>query len=66
MSATHLAVAESRAVRLSLLVIALAFLALFLAVPLIAVFTEALRQGITPYLAALAEPETRSAIWLTL
>jgi sulfate transport system permease protein len=46
--------------------IALVFLLLFLVMPLIAVFAEALRQGIGAYLAALVEPDAFSAIQLTL
>jgi ABC-type Fe3+ transport system permease subunit len=34
--------------------------------PLVAVFVEALAQGLPIYLEALKEPETRSAIWLTI
>jgi sulfate transport system permease protein len=45
---------------------ALAFLLLFLFLPLVAVFAEALRQGIGAYLAALVEPDALSAIELTL
>jgi sulfate transport system permease protein len=45
---------------------ALAFLLLFLFLPLLAVFVEALRQGIGAYLAALVEPDALSAIKLTL
>ncbi|HUL07536.1 MAG TPA: sulfate ABC transporter permease subunit CysW [Candidatus Acidoferrum sp.] len=45
---------------------ALAFLLLFLFLPLLAVFVEALRQGIGAYLAALVEPDALSAITLTL
>jgi sulfate transport system permease protein len=45
---------------------ALAFLLLFLFLPLLAVFVEALRQGIGAYLAALVEPDAFSAIKLTL
>ncbi|HEX5803799.1 MAG TPA: sulfate ABC transporter permease subunit CysW, partial [Azospira sp.] len=58
--------AEPRWVRLLLTGIALAFLALFLGLPLIAVFVEALAAGVPAYLAALAEPETRHAVLLTL
>ena len=39
---------------------------LFLALPLAAVFTEALRRGVPAALAALAEPDTLAAIRLTL
>ncbi|MEA3117096.1 MAG: sulfate/thiosulfate transport system permease protein [Paraburkholderia sp.] len=52
--------------RWSLTGIALIFLALFLVVPLIAVFTEAFSKGITFYFEALAEPDARAAIALTL
>jgi len=45
---------------------ALAFLLLFLFLPLLAVFAEALRQGIGAYVEALAEPDALSAIELTL
>ncbi len=53
-------------VRYSLLTIGLGFLFFFLGLPLIAVFVEALAQGLPAYLEALKEPETRSAIWLTV
>ena len=53
-------------VRHSLLGIALLFVGLFLVLPLAAVFTEALRQGLGAYLAALQEPDAWSAIQLTL
>jgi sulfate/thiosulfate transport system permease protein len=45
---------------------ALVFLLLFLFLPLLAVFVEALRQGVGAYLAALVEPDARDAITLTL
>ena len=45
---------------------ALAFLGLFVVLPLTAVFVEALREGVRVYLAAITEPEARSAIRLTL
>ena len=45
---------------------ALAFLVLFLFLPLLAVFVEALRQGVGAYLAAMVEPDALSAIKLTL
>ena len=66
MSLNRLALAESRPIRILLTGLALAFLALFLVLPLVAVFTEALRSGLGPYLEALADPEARSAVWLTL
>ncbi len=60
------ALAESRTVRWTLIALALTFLALFLVLPLLAVFTEALRRGFGPFLEAFAEPDTQSAIRLTL
>jgi len=52
--------------RTQALLIGGALLFLFLFVPLAAVFTEALRNGIGAYLRAITEPEARSAIGLTL
>ncbi len=60
------AIAEPTWVRWSLTALALAFLGLFLFVPLAAVFTEALRKGWETYLAAMIEPDALSAIKLTL
>jgi sulfate transport system permease protein len=45
---------------------ALLFLLLFLVIPLIAVFNMALQKGLGAYVSALLEPETWSAIKLTL
>jgi sulfate/thiosulfate transport system permease protein len=45
---------------------ALVFLVLFLFLPLLAVFVEALHQGLGAYLVALVEPDALSAIKLTL
>jgi sulfate/thiosulfate transport system permease protein len=50
----------------ALIVIALLFMALFLALPLIIVFSEALSAGLGTYLASLADPNVGSAIWITL
>jgi len=60
------ATSESGPVRWLLIAIALGFLAVFLLVPLVAVFWMALAKGVGPYLAGIAEPETLSAIALTL
>ncbi|KAF1049621.1 sulfate ABC transporter permease subunit CysW [Xylophilus sp.] len=57
---------EAAWVRWVLIALALAFLLLFLVLPLAAVFTEALRKGFGAFQAALAEPDTWSAIRLTL
>jgi sulfate transport system permease protein len=60
------AITEPGWVRWLLIGTALAFLGLFLLVPLAAVFTEALRKGLHIYLAALSEPDALAAIGLTL
>jgi sulfate transport system permease protein len=57
---------EAPWVRVVLLTLALGFMALFLVLPLAAVFAEALRKGLGPWWAALQEPEAWSAIRLTL
>jgi sulfate transport system permease protein len=57
---------ESRALQCVLIVIALVFLAFFLALPLVAVFGEALKAGIGPFLDAVTAPDALSAIRLTL
>ena len=57
---------EAPWVRWLLTGIAMAFLLLFLVLPLAAVFTEALRKGVDAYLAGLSEPDAWSAIRLTL
>lgn len=53
-------------VRWLLIALALAFLAAFLVVPLVAVLAQALDQGWRVYLASITEPDARSAIRLTL
>jgi len=60
------ATAETRLGRMLIIAAALVFLGVFLVIPLIAVFTEALRQGIRVYLAAITSAEALSAIRLTL
>jgi sulfate transport system permease protein len=57
---------ESPVVRLLLTATALAFLALFLLLPLVAVFAQALEKGWTAYLDALREPMALAALELTL
>ena len=52
-------------VRWILIAVALAFLALFLVVPLVAVFVEAFSKGVGLYFHTLADPFTLSAIKLT-
>jgi sulfate transport system permease protein len=60
------AMREAPWVRYSLLTIALAFFGLFLLLPLVAVFAEALRKGLGVYFAALVEADAVAAIKLTL
>ena len=49
-----------------LIAVALSFFSLFLLLPLVTVFAEALRKGWAVYLAALVEPDALFAIYLTL
>jgi sulfate/thiosulfate transport system permease protein len=58
--------ADRPAIRAILIAAALAFLALFLLLPLVAVFVEALRQGLGAYFAGIMEPDALAAIRLTL
>ena len=57
---------ESRAVRWSLIAVALVFLALTLVLPLALVFHEAVSKGLGAYWAAITEPDALSAARLTL
>lgn len=57
---------EPRAVRLALTGLCLAFLVLFLALPLLVVFTTALDDGIGAYVASITEPVALAAVRLTL
>ncbi|SHM13875.1 sulfate transport system permease protein [Rhodanobacter sp. OK091] len=49
-----------------IVVLASAFLGLFLLLPLAAVFVEAFRQGVQAYVASIGQPEALTAIRLTL
>jgi len=60
------ATTESLGVRIALITVALIFLALFLVLPLVAVFTEAFSRGVAVYWAAITEPAAAHAIKLTL
>ena len=57
---------EARWLRCALIAGALAFLALFVFMPLAIVFAEALRKGFSVYLAALTDDDALSALKLTL
>ena len=60
------ATSEPLWVRRALIGTTLAFMTLFLFFPLTIVFVEAFGKGIEVYVAAITEPDARSAIWLTL
>ena len=57
---------EPLAVRAALLAVAVVFLAVFLVLPLVAVFAQALEKGFAAYVTALREPDAGAAIRLTL
>ena len=57
---------EANWIRWTLLSIALTFFTLFLLLPLVTVFVEALRKGWGTYLTALQEPDALAAVRLTL
>lgn len=57
---------ESAPIRWLLTGIALLFLTLFLFLPLAVVFSQALSKGLAAYLTAISDPDTRSAIRLSL
>lgn len=60
------AISEPRWARYLLIGIALAFLLLFLLIPLVSVFYEALRQGISVFLSTFDDPDALAAVRLTL
>lgn len=60
------ATSETRLARATLIAVALGFVGLFLLLPLATVFIEAFRKGADEFLSALGDPETFSAILLTL
>lgn len=57
---------EPKWARLTILGLSLVFFAIFLLMPLLAVFVEALRKGVDVYWQAITNPDTQSAIRLTL
>ncbi|HTP98388.1 MAG TPA: sulfate ABC transporter permease subunit CysW [Casimicrobiaceae bacterium] len=57
---------SSRFARFALIGLALAFLAVFLFVPLAFVLVEGLKKGVVAYLAAVSSPDAMDAILLTL
>ena len=66
MSTLRPALTESRFARYALIGTALAFLTLFLFMPLVLVFASAFKDGIDTYLASITDPDAVSAIELTL
>jgi sulfate transport system permease protein len=57
---------EPFAVRCALIGVTLAFLSLFLVIPLVAIFVHAFQQGLHAYWTAIIDPEALAAIRLTL
>lgn len=53
-------------VKWTLIAVALGFLALFLVLPLVVIFTEALREGVGAYFASFRDPDALAAVKLTL
>ena len=60
------AVTERPLAKIVLMALAFGFLAVFLLLPLVLVFAKALQSGLGAFGAALADPDTQSAIRLTL
>jgi sulfate transport system permease protein len=60
------ALTESRWLRWTLTGVALAFLTLFLGLPLVVVFTEAFRLGVLAWIEAIREPDSIAALKLSL
>ena len=56
----------ARALRRALTALALTFLAFFLGLPLVSVFAQALQNGLGACLTALAHPDARAAVLLTV
>ena len=65
-SKSRIAAAEPLWLRLMLIGLAILFLTLIVILPLVAVFAEALRQGIGAYFASFNDPDVLAAIRLTL
>ena len=59
-------IAEPKAVRWLLTTVAIAFLTVFLVLPLVVVFSQAFSHGVRTYLQALVDPDALAAIRLTL
>lgn len=59
-------VGQGKATRRTLIALAFILSLLMLALPVIVIFVEALSLGFDTYLAAIIEPDTLHAVWLTL
>ncbi|MDT8319144.1 MAG: sulfate ABC transporter permease subunit CysW [Xanthomonadales bacterium] len=59
-------ITEPAWIRISLTLVAIAFLSLLVLLPVIVIFVEALRKGLDVYLASVVEPDAWYAIKLTL
>ncbi len=57
---------EATPVRILLIALAVLFLAVFLILPVVVVFSEALRKGLSIYFSTFANPDAQAAIRLTL
>jgi sulfate transport system permease protein len=57
---------EPRAVRIAIIGAAIAFLSIFVVLPLIVLFAQAFSRGVSAYVTALGNPEALSAMRLTL
>jgi sulfate transport system permease protein len=66
MMATRNLITEPRWIRVSLTLIALAFLGVLVLLPVAAIFAEALSKGFDVYVASIIEPDAWTAIKLTL
>ena len=62
----HAETAGSKAVKILLITVSVIFLFVMLVMPLVTVIYEAFRKGLVPYLEAISDPDTLSALLLTL
>lgn len=63
---SHQGVQDPAWLKWPVIVVSLLFLGVFLLLPLTVVFTQAMADGLSVYLASLSDPDARSAIGLTL
>ncbi len=66
MKAPSRSIAASPTARFALIASALTFIGIFLLLPLVTVFVEALSGGVSKYMAAIVEPDALAALRLTL